>query len=261
MRPWPYPHLFAHRGGGTLAPENTLAAFRLGQALGYEAHEFDVKLSKDGVALLLHDATLERTTSGQGRAADYAWSELRSLDAGSWHSEAYRGERVPSFEEVAALLRSKDTAANIEIKPTPGFEVETGEQVARLAARLWQGAPVPPLLSSFSFDALMAAKRVAPELPRGWLASQFTEAEWERLAKLEAVSLHTNHRKLDAANVPRLHERGYRVLAYTVNDATVARQWLDAGVDGLFTDNLREFAARFPDAIRSPSRARAGRQP
>jgi len=91
MKAWPYPRLFAHRGGGSLAPENTLAAIRLGQSLGYHAHEFDVKLSKDGVSMLLHDATLERTTTGKGRAADYPWADLVKLDAGAWHSAEFRG--------------------------------------------------------------------------------------------------------------------------------------------------------------------------
>ena len=253
MRHWPYPRIFAHRGGGSLAPENTLAAFRLGQSLGFAAHEFDVKLSKDGVAILLHDPTLERTTNGKGRAADLRWEELRALDAGSWHSEAFRGEPVPSFEEVARLLRPAGTLANVEIKPTPGAERETGERVAVEAARLWKDAAVPPLLSSFSFEALMAAKWAAPALPRAWLASRFSEEDWDRMAELEAVAVHTNHTKLDPANVPRLHENGYRVLAYTVNDVEAAERLFAAGIDGLFTDNLREFAVRFPDAIRAPA--------
>ena len=170
MKGWPYPRIFAHRGGGSLAPENTLAAIRIGQSLGYRAHEFDVKLSRDAIALLLHDETLERTTSGKGRAADLDWVELAQLDAGAWHSAAFAGEKLASFEEAARLLRSKHTLANVEIKPTPGLEVETGERVARDAARLWAGASVPPLLSSFSYEALMAAKDAAPSLPRGWLA-------------------------------------------------------------------------------------------
>ncbi len=253
MKHWPYPRIFAHRGGGTLAPENTLAAFRLGQSLGYAAHELDVKLSKDGVALLLHDPTLERTTNGQGRAADFAWHELERLDAGAWHSPAFRGERLATLEEVAALLRSQGTAANVEIKPTPGFERETGERVASLAAALWRDAAVPPLLSSFSFEALREARRAAPHLPRGWLVSQFGDVDFERMAALEAVSVHTNHTKLDPGYVERIHERGYRVCVYTVNVPQVAREWLDRGVDGLFTDNLREFAKRFPEAIRAPA--------
>jgi glycerophosphoryl diester phosphodiesterase len=249
MTPWPYPRIFAHRGGGSLAPENTLAAIRMGQALGFRAHEFDVKLSKDGVAFLLHDATLERTTTGKGRAADFAWPELATLDAGGWYSEAFRGERLASFEEAAALLRSRDTLANVEVKPTPGFEVETGHAVARDATTLWRDASTPPLLSSFSFEALMSAKDTAPHLPRGWLAAELTPDDWSRLAALEAVSFHTDHRKLDRASIPRLHDKGYRVMVYTVNDARVAAELFAAGVDGIFTDNLREFAVRFPEAI------------
>ena len=250
--PWPYPRIFAHRGGGSLAPENTLAAIRTGQELGFAAHEFDVKLSRDGVALLLHDDTLERTTSGSGRAADFAWSDLARLDAGAWHSAAFRGERLASFEAAAKLLRSKGTLANVEIKPTPGFERETGEHVAARARELWEGAPVPPLLSSFSFEALMAAKDAAPDLPRGWLTDEFTPPDWAKLAVLDAVSLHTNHRKLPENALSRLHDKGYRVLLYTVNDAATAERLLDAGVGGIFTDNLREFAERFPEAIRAP---------
>jgi glycerophosphoryl diester phosphodiesterase len=249
VKDWPYPRIFAHRGGGSLAPENTLAAIRTGQSLGFRAHEFDVKLSRDAIAMLLHDATLERTTTGKGRAADLDWAELVKLDAGAWHSAAFRGEKLPTFEEAAKLLRSKDTMANVEIKPTPGFEVETGKHVAREAERLWAGAGVAPLLSSFSYEALMAAKGAAPRLPRGWLASELTDEDWPRLAALGAVSFHTDHRLLALADIARLKDAGYRVMVYTVNDAATAEKLLDAGVDGLFTDNLGEFAARFPEAI------------
>ena len=250
MKDWPYPRIFAHRGGGNLAPENTLAAIRMGQSLGFGAHEFDVKLSRDGVAMLLHDDTLERTTSGRGRAADFDWSELVRLDAGAWHSDTFRGERLASFEEAAKLLRSGGTLANVEIKPTAGFERLTGERVAAEARRLWSDASVPPLMSSFFFEALMAAKETAPSLPRGWLAEELTEEAWAKLSALEAVAFHTDHRRLARVSISRLHDKGYRVLLYTVNDVATAEQLLEAGVDGLFTDNLREFARRFPEAIR-----------
>ncbi|HSJ97804.1 MAG TPA: glycerophosphodiester phosphodiesterase [Myxococcota bacterium] len=250
MKDWPYPRIFAHRGGGTLAPENTLAAIRLGQSLGYRAHELDVKLTGDDVPILLHDPTLERTTSGRGRAADLPWASLRGLDAGGWHSEPFRGEPLASFEQTASLLREHGTLANIEIKPTPGFDSATGARVAAEARRLWSGAAVPPLLSSFSFEALAAARRAAPELPRGWLVREFTDADWERLAGLEAVSLHTDHRSFALERLPELHRRGYRVLLYTVNEVATAERLLAAGIDGIFTDNLREFAARFPERIR-----------
>ena len=244
-KPWPYPRVVAHRGGGRHAPENTLAAIRLGQQLGYRAHEFDVKLSRDGVALLMHDATLERTTNGQGRAADLVWGALQRLDAGGWHSEAFRGEHIPSFEAVAAALREKDTMAHIEIKPTPGFDAQTGRHVARETQRLWKGAKVSPIFSSFSYEALMAAKDVAPGIPRGWLIDQFTDADWERLKALDATSLHTNHKKFDVAWVKPLHDAGYRIMLYTVNDPARAKELLDAGVDGVFTDELELFANEF----------------
>ncbi|HYC36370.1 MAG TPA: glycerophosphodiester phosphodiesterase [Usitatibacter sp.] len=247
MKPWPYPRLFAHRGGGSLAPENTLAAIRMGQSHGYTAHEIDVKLTRDGVLVLLHDPTLERTTNGKGRAADLRWEELRTLDAGSWHSAGFAGERIPTFEEATALFRAKGTTVNIEIKPTPGFDRATGVAAAKAVRELWKGAPLAPFFSSFSFEALMAAGEEAPEIGRAWLVDTFTEADWDRLKALEAVALHTNHRKLELAEVPRLHEAGYRVNLYTVNEADRAEMLFSAGVDGMFTDNLEVFAQRFPD--------------
>lgn len=248
-RPWPYPRIFAHRGGGTLAPENTVGAIRLGQSLGYRAHEIDVKLSLDDVAILLHDHDLARTTSGKGRAADLPWKELRALDAGAWHSMEFRGEPLASFEEAAKQFRAKETMVNVEIKPTPGFDRATGERVALETRRLFQGAPVPPLFSSFSFEALMAAKEATPEIARGWLVPEFTEADWGRLEALGAVSLHTNYRHMRPDLVAELHARGYKVMLYTINDVNTARRWLDSGADGIFTDNLREFAATFPKLI------------
>jgi glycerophosphoryl diester phosphodiesterase len=248
---WPYPRIVAHRGGGSLAPENTLAAIRLGQSLGYRAHEFDVKLSKDNVAMLLHDATLERTTSGRGDAGILDWAALATLDAGAWHSPEHRGEAIARFDEAARLLKSKGTVAHVEIKPSPGREEETGAQVAALAAEFWKAAPVAPLLSSFSFEALSAAQRMAPELPRGWLSKEITEDTWARAARLAAVSIHTDHRKLERAHVQRAHDEGVRLLAYTVNEVARAEELFGWGVDGMFTDNLREFAQRFPAALKA----------
>lgn len=249
MNDWPYPRLIAHRGGGSLAPENTLAAIRLGQSLGYRMHEIDVKLALDEVPVLLHDEKLERTTNGRGRAADLPWSELRVLDAGSWHSAPFRGEPVPSYEEAVKQFRSKDTACHVEIKPTPGFDRQTGTRVALETRRLWAGAALAPMYSSFSFEALMAAREATPEIRRAWLVGHFTEADWARMERLEATSLHTNHKNATPELIREMHARGYKVCLYTVNELDSAQRWLDAGVDGMFTDNLREFAARFPALI------------
>ncbi|MGD7216371.1 glycerophosphodiester phosphodiesterase family protein, partial [Ralstonia pseudosolanacearum] len=127
---WPYPRAIAHRGAGKLAPENTLAAFRHGAGFGYRMFEFDVKLSGDGVAVLLHDATLERTTSGHGRIDALSFGQIAQLDAGSWHSPAFAGEPVPTLAAVARYLRANGLLATIEIKPVPGTEWRTGAAVA-----------------------------------------------------------------------------------------------------------------------------------
>jgi len=256
MKRWPYPRLFAHRGGGKLAPENTLAAIRLGASLGYRAAEFDVKLTRDGVALLLHDATLERTTNGKGDAGSCDWAALAGLDAGSWHSEAFQGEPLARFDATAKLLKSLGMLANVEIKPSPGREEETGALVSALAAEFWKGAAVAPLLSSFSYVALEAAQRMAPELPRAWLTDEMKPEDWLAIERLESVSLNTNHKKLVRADIGRLHDLGARVLVYTVNEIARAEELFTWGVDGMFTDNLDEFAQRFPDAL-APGRTRA----
>lgn len=249
MKPWPYPVLVAHRGGGSLAPENTIAALRLGQSLGYRAAEFDVKLSRDGVAFLLHDATLDRTTSGTGPAGERAWADLAALDAGAWWSDAFRGEPLARFDDVARVLRERGTAANVEIKPAPGTDRETGRAVALLARSLWEGAPVAPLLSSFSFEALRAAREAAPELPRGFIVGEPTGADFGRLESLEAVSLHCSRKAASAELIARAHAAGCRVLVWTVNDPPEARRLLAWGADGLITDNLRQFATRFPELL------------
>jgi glycerophosphoryl diester phosphodiesterase len=118
--PWPYPRRIAHRGAGKLAPENTLAAFRVGAAHGYRAFECDVKLAADGVPFLLHDATLQRTTSGRGPAAALPWNALSRLDAGGWHSPSYAGEPPASLAAVAAFCLRNGFALNVEIKASPG---------------------------------------------------------------------------------------------------------------------------------------------
>jgi glycerophosphoryl diester phosphodiesterase len=239
---WPYPRWIAHRGAGLLAPENTLAAFRLGASHGYRAFECDVKLSADGVPFLLHDATLERTTSGRGTAGRKRWAALSRLDAGSWHSRAHAGEPLPTLAAIAAFVRASGFQLNIEIKPTPGTEPDTGAVVAEAAAALWQGAPVPPLLSSFSPAALDAAKAAVPALPRALLLDRLHEG-WPDTAKaLDCVAVVTNHRLMDAALLKRLRTRGLRALCYTVNEAADAQRLLALGIDGLITDAVDRFS-------------------
>ena len=241
MNVWPYPKWIAHRGAGKLAPENTLAAFRLGASHGYRAFECDVKLSADGVPFLLHDATLQRTTPEEGVAADRSWSELSRLDAGGWHSRAYAGEPLPTLDGIARYCIRNRFALNIEIKPTPGHNEVTGRVVAERADELWADEAVKPLLSSFQPDALAAARAARPALPRALLLDSLREGWLSEALALDCVAIVANHRVLDAEVIAHAHGRGLRVLSYTVNESAEAHRLLEAGIDGLITDAVDHF--------------------
>lgn len=237
MSNWPYPPIVAHRGGGKLAPENTLAAIDVGARFGHAMIEFDAKLSQDGQIFLLHDDTLERTSNGWGVAGRLTWDELLKVDAGGWYSGEFKGEKLPLLSEVAQRCRQHAMMANIEIKPTTGADAETGSVVALAARALWQGMTAP-LLSSFSIDALAAAQQSAPELPRGLLLDAWRD-DWRALAsRLGCVSLHLNHRLLDEARVAQIKSAGLRILVYTVNDPQRAALLLSWGVDCICTDRI-----------------------
>jgi len=240
--PWPYPRWVAHRGAGKLAPENTLAAFRFGASHGYRMFECDAKLSADGVVFLMHDATLDRTTNGHGIGGQQAWSALSQLDAGGWHSRAFAGEPLPTLENLARFCLANELLLNIEIKPTPGTERETGEVVAREAARLWQGAAVPPLLTSFQVDALKGAQAVQPELPRGLLLDTLWNGWLDTALGLGCQAIVCNHALWDAATVAQVHGAGLRSLSYTVNDDWAAQRLIDLGTDGIITDRVDLFS-------------------
>ena len=242
LSPWPYPRWIAHRGAGKLAPENTLAAFRVGASYGYRAFECDVKLSADGVPFLLHDAALDRTTAGMGPAASLTWSELARLDAGAWHGRLYAGEPLPSFAAIAAYCLRNDFALNVEIKPSPGSERETGRVVAAAAAALWVAAPLAPLLSSFQPIALEGARETAPQLPRALLLDTLRDGWLDEARALGCVAVVTNYAVMDGAVLGRIHDSGMRGLVYTVNGPAEARR-LDAfAIDGLITDAVDRFS-------------------
>ena len=239
---WPYPRWIAHRGAGRLAPENTLAAFRLGAEHGYRMFECDAKLSRDGVVFLMHDAALDRTTDGTGIGGEQPWSELSQRDAGGWHSRRYAGEPLPTLAALARFCLANGHLLNIEIKPTPGTERETGAAVAREAGRLWAGAPVPPLLTSFKPDALAAAREAAPHLPRGLLLDALREGWLDEAKALGCAAVVCNHALWDAASVGAARTAGLRQLSYTVNDEWAARRLIDLGTDGIITDRVDLFA-------------------
>lgn len=239
---WQYPQIIAHRCGGALAPENTLAGLRLAARLGFRAVEFDVMLSSDGFPVLIHDETLERTTDGAGRVADLSLGALSRLDAGAKHHRAFLGECLPTLSQTLAACRSLGLAANIEIKPALGREVETGAVVARLAgscARDWAEAPL--LFSSFSEAALAAAFEEAPEISRALLV-EAVPADWRsRLLALECLALHCSARQLQPSRMAEIVHAGFPLACYTVNRPEDAARLFAAGVAAVFTDRLDLF--------------------
>ncbi len=244
MRPWPYPRWVAHRGAGVLAPENTLAAFQRGARHGFRMFECDVKLSADGVPFLLHDATLERTTNGNGSAGERPWAELSALDAGRWHSEAYRGEPLCTLQTLSRWLMGRGLLLNIEIKPSPGTERLTGERVARVAAELWASAPQWPLLSSFQSESLIGAARIAPHLPRGLLLSEWHEGVFDHLTEHRHQALICHHHLWTPERIDQAARRGIWRLSYTVNDPVIAQTLWRWGHEAIITDAVDVFDPR-----------------
>ncbi len=249
---WPYPFWIAHRGAGRQAPENTLAALRQGQALGWRAFEVDAKISADGVPFLMHDTTLDRTTTERGRAGDRTWAELQNLDAGAWHHSEHAFEPIPSLAQALNFVFAHQAALNIEIKPTPGEDAATGEAVATLALSRWQEAterarrlgdvpPVAPLLSSFQSASLAAAQRAAPALPRALLLNQLRPHWMDEACDLGCSACVVQHEIADQDLIEGLKALGLKVWIYTVNQVEEARQFAQMGVDGLITDAVHLF--------------------
>jgi len=251
---WPYPFWIAHRGAGRRAPENTLAAFRVGLAHGFRMFECDARLSADGVVILLHDQTLERTTNGRGDVSNARWEDLAGLDAGIWHGADFRGERIPTLEEVARFCLANGACLNIEIKAaiesSPEQEAQVAREVACQVQALWGGHAAAslastssttltaPLLTSFSVSAVREVQRVAPDLPRGLLLEDLN-GDWQSQAQqLGCQALVFDYRLLDHALVAAVQAMGMRCLAYTVNDPSDVRALKAAGIDGLITDEM-----------------------
>lgn len=236
---WNYPQLIAHRGAGKLAPENTLAAIRLGAANGFNMMEFDVKLSQDGIPILLHDDDLDRTSNQQGPVTQYTYAQLAAFDFGAWHSSAYAGEPIASLYSIAHYTIANQIHSNIEIKPSTGLEAETGHRIAELAQELWQAAALPPLLSSFSEVSLAAAQQAAPDIPRALLIEAELPANWqEKLEALGCIGLNMNTQYLTQSQAQAIKLAGYTLCVWTVNEAERVRELLEWGCDAIITDRI-----------------------
>ncbi len=235
------PRIIAHRGSSGTAPENTMAAFRLAASEGAFGIELDVHLTADGIAAVCHDGHLLRTTGVDGRIGQMDWDDLSRLDAGSWKGPQYAGERIPRLSEVLAFCRRTGLWVNIELKGEP----EPTESLVDAVIRDVQDARMTGavLLSSFHHGCLLAADDRPDGLPVGLLSETLDEGLWELLEEraergrglLSAV--HPHHAALSRPDAVRLHDMGYRINLWTVNEPGDAARYAEWGADALITDH------------------------
>ena len=237
-----------------MAPENTLIAMQTALSYGFSAVEFDVMLSKDLFPVLMHDEVVGRTIQGDGQRlsiSDYYREELCEMDAGCWFSDKYAERsigvssvKVPTYESILEFCNSNSLWMNIEIKPAPGFEALTGAVVAQVTKSFLdsQGTHEKfPLFSSFSFEALLTAAEVAPEIPRAFLMETL-KSDWrQRMVELNAVALHIDHKSLTRETATEIKDLGYNLFCYTVNDVERAIELKSWGVESFCTDRLDLF--------------------
>jgi glycerophosphoryl diester phosphodiesterase len=228
------PLILGHRGASAYAPENTLAAFQRALDMGADGFELDVTLSADGVPVVIHDDTVERTTNGTGAVAELTLAPLRSLDAGSWFGPAFAGERIPTLDEVFSAF-GPPAIINVELKRDPSPRRELAAKVAALVRA--HGVERRVLVSSFYYDNLQRLKQADPALPVGLLYSPDEPLRvlraWLRPG-VRAEAHHPQHRLINT--LTRRWLRARRVNVWTVNAEADLRRLMRLRVDGLITD-------------------------
>lgn len=216
----------AHRGFSAVAPENTLAAIRKAIEAGATGCEFDVYAAKDGPVVLMHDATVDRTTDGSGKVTELTVGELRRLDAGSWKDRSFAGERVPTLEEALKLLKGSGCQAVIEIK-MEGISKRVVETV-RATGMLDEAAVI-----AFSSTVVKEVRSLEPRLPCAWLSGEKLEGsptrrtDWiaRKARQCNTNMIDLNYSMLSPEVVSKLKERGLIVWTWTVNDPVIMICW------------------------------------
>jgi glycerophosphoryl diester phosphodiesterase len=231
--------LFGHRGASARAPENTLAAFERAVRDGAGAIECDVQICADGTPVILHDATVDRTTDGRGAIARLTMAQVRRLDAGAWFDRRFRGERIPTLEEALEFARGR-CLINLELKAAPGAGARAGDAAiaAAVAAALRRaGDRGPVLLSSFSAATLAATRAALPRARLALLASRSLRGLHAAHRRLRLHAVHPHLRLADARRFAAARREGLRIHVWTVNDPTLAARIAARGADGLMTDD------------------------
>jgi len=233
----PRPVVFAHRGASAHAPENTIPSFELALTQGADAIELDAKLTSDGQIVVFHDATIDRTTEGTGRLAQKTLAELRSLDAGSFFSDQFRGTKIPTLEEVFEAV-GKKIFINVELTNYATPRDALVEKVCALVRK--HGLEKSVIFSSFFASNLRQAQRFLPDVPRGLLALDGWMGAWARSFGFSFgnyAALHPYLTDVNAQQVSRVHQLKRRIHVWTVNKPEDVARLNSWGVDGIFTDD------------------------
>ncbi|MBL27976.1 MAG: glycerophosphodiester phosphodiesterase [Rhodospirillaceae bacterium] len=236
------PAVVAHRGAPRCAPENTIAAFAAAAAMGARAVECDVRITADGVCVLMHDDTTTRTTGHPGQVEGMKAAAVACLDAGSHWGSAFAGEQVPTLRAALAACAKLGLRPNLEIKGPTGQETRLAAALTETIAASWPSRRPPPLVSSFGPEALAAVGAIAPALPLGLLVHRWRPDTFRRARDLGAVSVHCRQDRLDAGLCRAAKAAGLYVVAYTVNAPGRALALFRQGVHSIITDR--------PDAMR-----------
>jgi glycerophosphoryl diester phosphodiesterase len=242
LNAFPKPMLFAHRGASAYAPENTLAAFELAVQLFKSqppAIELDAKLSRDGKVFVFHDLTVDRTTNGKGKTADFALQELQELDAGSYFNQSFSGEKIPTLESVFETVGGK-AFINVELTNYATPRDGLNEHIAELVTK--HNLTKSVIFSSFLPGNLRKMARLLPDVPRALLTYHGIIGLIQRNVLVELMTsyqaLNPDFRDTTLALVDSAHRKDRRVNVYTVNDPKEIRRLAEIGVDGIFTDDV-----------------------
>ncbi|MEC0239130.1 glycerophosphodiester phosphodiesterase family protein [Paenibacillus dokdonensis] len=225
----------AHRGFSGKAPENTMAAFRMAITEPFvQWMEIDTQLTADGIPVVIHDFSLDRTTNGSGKVKDHTWQQIHRLDAGSWKSRDFLGERVPSLEEVLRLSCGR-VRLNIELKTSgnmyPGLEKAVIDRVA--SYHMEQDV----VLTSFDSGALVKVKQINPDIKTGLIIDARPKDLVERLQSLQCSFLSIGHPNLDHDLAEKLKAAGITVMGWTVDDARRMKRLADISPEILICTN------------------------
>jgi glycerophosphoryl diester phosphodiesterase len=226
----------AHRGASEYAPENTFAAFYLGLEQGANGIETDVKRTKDGVLVLFHDDTLDRTTNGKGYVNDYTYEELMRLDAGKHKSDKYKGEKLVSFGDFLRYFGAKDLHLAIELKDS-FVEEDT------LALIKKYGSENKVTITSFNFDNLVRTRELDKDIKIGYLTGEINTEIIEKLKEIKANQICPSAKSLSVEKVEWAKTQSFNVRAWGVKDETLMIHALNCGVDGMtvnFPDKLTD---------------------